>query len=407
MLVDRPLNPEDLLGDENERGKLQFIIENIESLLSASTQGSLNIAISGDWGSGKTTYLKAIEGFYRDYKKCPVCFFEAWKYQDDENPLVPLLLEMREIDGLPPKAKGRLTNLIKPLVASGIAITDLLLKKTTGASIDDAIKALELAEKDYVKLVSRYRENLRQIAETIKNISENYKPENTELIWNNYCSNWKINDKKVFVLIVDDLDRLIPENAFTMIEALRFYFDVDNTLILMGLNDELINKHVCERYMTRDTEGEDFLEKIFHWKYELSYSQISDLHLREISRDYSNQAVELKTLLSSIDNLTHRKWIKLINRVEAGLRAYGVSEFYHIVFDAFLKELYPRFELFSRRFPTVVDEIREQAPQRGAEWIFRDAVALICSDGNFLTYPEKNYVRILKEIKSLLKRKVV
>jgi len=32
MLVDKPLQTEELLDDENERGKLQFIIENIESL---------------------------------------------------------------------------------------------------------------------------------------------------------------------------------------------------------------------------------------------------------------------------------------------------------------------------------------------------------------------------------------
>jgi len=403
MLVDKPLLPNELIKDEDERGKILFLIENIESLLSATSSGSLNVAITGDWGSGKTTYLKALESFYRDHRKCPVCFFEAWKYQDDENPLVPLLLEIREIKGNPPDIKKKITRIIKPLVASGIVFTDILLRKATGRDMEDVIKALKLVEKDYVKFISRYKENLDQIRETMREVSEKFESASSSSIWEGYITDDRYNNN-VFVLIIDDLDRLIPERAFRMIEALRFYFDVDNTLILMGLNDEIINKHVCERYMTGDIEGEDFLEKIFHWKYELSYTRVTDLHLRGIRDVVNKEKVgELQNLLTSIDNLTHRKWIKLLNRIEAGLRAYGESGFYNIILEAFLKELYPHFELFSRRFPMVLDHIREQTPPGGAEEIFRDAVKRICNDRTFLTYPDRNYAIILGKIRSLLK----
>ena len=63
MLLDKPLDPADLLKDENERERVRFIIEALDNLISSNQKGSVTVAINGDWGSGKTTYLRAIEGF--------------------------------------------------------------------------------------------------------------------------------------------------------------------------------------------------------------------------------------------------------------------------------------------------------------------------------------------------------
>jgi len=54
MLLDKPLDPADLLKDENERERVRFIIEALDNLISSNQKGSVTVAINGDWGSGKT-----------------------------------------------------------------------------------------------------------------------------------------------------------------------------------------------------------------------------------------------------------------------------------------------------------------------------------------------------------------
>jgi len=57
VLTDKPLLIDDILADENEAGRMALIINTINGFISDNREGSLSIAISGDWGSGKTTYL--------------------------------------------------------------------------------------------------------------------------------------------------------------------------------------------------------------------------------------------------------------------------------------------------------------------------------------------------------------
>jgi len=405
MLLDKPLIPADLLKDENERERVRFIIDTLDNLISSNQKGSVTVAINGDWGSGKTTYLRAIEGFYKDYCLFPVVFFEAWKYQDDNEPLVSLLLAIQDIPGLEDDIKKKITKLIKPLLASGLFFSDLILKTFTGSELSKLINIFKLIEDRQLELISRYRENLGLLKNTIEDLLKNYKPseksKNRE--WKEYVKGWDISPRSnIFVLIIDDLDRLLPAKAFRLIEALRFYFDIDNTLIIMGVNDEILNRYVREKYGLQGINSEKFIEKVFCWNYEIPYAPLNDLHLRSMREILNEEEINaIRNVLGKIDNLTHRKWIKLINRIEKKLRFYGKDNLEFVLLEAVLKELYPEFELFSRKFVGVSKHIYDGKVEREAEEIVKSAIKKIWDDHSYFDFPERNYLGLMQRIREM------
>jgi len=405
MLLDKPLDPADLLKDENERERVRFIIETLDNLISSNQKGSVTVAINGDWGSGKTTYLRAIEGFYKDYCLSPVVFFEAWKYQDDNEPLVSLLLAIQDIPGLKANIKGRITKLIKPLLASGLFFSDLILKTFTGGDLSKLRENFKLIEDKQLKLISRYKKNLRLLKDTIEDLLKNYKPtkKSKDREWKEYVEGWKVSPhSKIFVLIIDDLDRLIPAKAFRLVEALRFYFDIDNTLIIMGVNDEILNRYVREKYGLQGINSEKFIEKVFCWSYEIPYAPLNDLHLRSLREILDEEKINaIRNVLGKIDNLTHRKWIKLINRIEKKSLFYGQDNLEFALLEAVLKELYPEFELFSRKFVGVSRHIYDGRIEREAEEIVKSAIKRIWDDHSYFEFPERNYLGLMQQIREM------
>ncbi|RLD95134.1 MAG: hypothetical protein DRI93_02970, partial [Aquificota bacterium] len=74
---------------------LAMVLVELEGFI--ETGGEALVAIKGDWGTGKTSYLHAIKDYFRGYRGYPVVFFEAWKYQDESHPLVPLFTQMGRV----------------------------------------------------------------------------------------------------------------------------------------------------------------------------------------------------------------------------------------------------------------------------------------------------------------------
>ncbi len=419
MILDKPLSIKEIVGSEAERNKFFLFIDLVSRLVEEGRdmdtgKGSVSIAVNGDWGSGKTTYLKAVESFYRDYCGFPVVFFEAWKYQEEENPLVPLVMEIKESIGISPRFKAKLTRIVKPIAAAGLTLSDMLLHSLTGKSIDDMGKSLKRVEDEFYKRSSKHRDNLKELREAIKGLTRDFKLKNVnrdfQKEWEAYSSELNAPGQNNFVLIIDDLDRLVPEKAFKMIETLRFYFDIDNVLIVMGINDEILNDYVYEHYGLRQNNsqnknrGENFLEKIFQWQYELSSVEILDYHLSGIKESKllsPEETDKIKIILKKLDPLTHRKWIKVCNRIEKEIRIEinnneTVVSPGKTIFFALLKELYPGFEALSRRFS---EDMLGDVFSKGTESedvLVKEAIDKIKSDTSFFYFPERNFESIRK-----------
>jgi len=94
---DRPLEP----GDPDPLG-FGVVADAISRFLrNPATEAPLTIAVTGAWGSGKSSILKLLEGDLRTRGFRPV-WFNAWHHQKEEHLLAALLEAVRGDAGLPP-----------------------------------------------------------------------------------------------------------------------------------------------------------------------------------------------------------------------------------------------------------------------------------------------------------------
>lgn len=286
----------------------------------------LTIGVYGEWGSGKTSFLKMvgkklIEG---DPKIQPI-WFNAWKYDKEDNlwaALIQSILEEIRINGYFLKrfwirlqlwwrnldfhsgAVSIFKQFLSPIIHIILVVVVISLfrgwGKTTVADwlagiVPDLVNAKDaktvtwvikafavglasiilvpeaavaLFDKqlrlDFDKFRKKhgYREHIAFLDEFAKefqhivNITSNGRP---------------------LVIIIDDLDRCMPEKAVQVLEAIKLFVDVKNCVFLLAVDREIVEKAILTKYkdliehikqhsVSADTLstflGENYFEKI-------------------------------------------------------------------------------------------------------------------------------------------------
>ncbi len=233
----------------------------------------MTVAIQGGWGTGKSTVMKIIQkGLGEDVH---VIEFNTWKYSKSagRSLIVPLLLEfLKMVDRigeknpiykeqfLGEKRDGKLLNGIFGL--GGLAI---------GA-------AVEFGEPWVQALASIFGHVVPSINSSEK--KEKNKPQYEEL-----CEGYNIHDEiykglterievlkeKKFVFFIDDLDRLIPEDAVNLLEDMKNVLSLENCVFVLALDNEIVQKGLSKKYgeNVEIQYAERFFDKIIQLPFNL------------------------------------------------------------------------------------------------------------------------------------------
>ncbi|KJU85484.1 kap p-loop domain-containing protein [Candidatus Magnetobacterium bavaricum] len=384
MILDRPLSIETLLDNEAQRKVITPTLSLIANIASSHT-GGIRMRVMGDCGSGKTTYLRMLESFYRDYCAYPVVFVNRWQ---GETPLSEMLLRLGELHGLNPLTKTKLRQVLRPMLTQSVLSSETLLGaliSPNNHTFDDALKLVE----DHVERLTaegRKTEGLvRAIISEIRTDYEAGKTLNVYKKWLQYLLELPVAEKqkKLLVLILDNID---STRYVKVIEALNTHFDADGVLVIAAVNDAELGADIRQ------------LERGFQLSVELSHTVLNDLHLAGIKAHVtSKQLAHIKAVLSTIDPLPHRKWLKLLDRLERDV-ILSVSKdpaaFERVFFVSVLKELFPRLEVFSRRFPGLLDDIYGATQEALGSTALVKVIGIIESDTTHLQFPLENFKRL-------------
>lgn len=228
----------DRLGMDKYAKALAHFIQNCQS--------PMTIGIQGEWGSGKTTLMRMVRDIL---EKRPqenklslyVYAFETWQYGamgDDESLGLQLI--------------GNLTNVIalKHQDSGAIIKCANVLAKMTGALIHSV--SVSAANSMLDGLGDRLNEKLKS-PESNRVVDLGELRKTFETLVDEVAKADKKNDKQSrFVIFVDDLDRIRPVQAVSLLEILKNFLDVEHCVFVVACDYEVVRMGVEKKLGIRD-----------------------------------------------------------------------------------------------------------------------------------------------------------
>jgi hypothetical protein len=226
----------------------------------------LVIALDGQWGSGKTTFLKMWAGELRK-EHFPVVYLDAFRhdYSDDAftavaSEIIALANSHRKVStkAFVDKAVG----VGKVILRSGLKIG---VKVGTLGVLDGA--DIETAASDIAKeasdITDKYVGDLLTKQKQQKDVIDEFQKALTQLpslLTPNDSSGSSI---KPLVIIVDELDRCRPVFALELLERIKHFFSVPNVHFVLGAHLGQLNNSVKVAYGS-EIDANLYLQKFIH-----------------------------------------------------------------------------------------------------------------------------------------------
>lgn len=231
---------QDILNRQDYVDDLINIVETI-----ADKHDSYCFAINGKWGIGKTFVLEMFEEKLKNIpaietadNKFFVFHYNCWKYDYYSEPSIAIISAILDECN---KENAKLDE-----------ITDKVAK----ASMETAIKTIQKIAGEFSK--NKIGINLVDIAKDIKKNYNNAKQQehNFDILYNftktleNARSELKnLANKKAIVIVVDELDRCLPNYAIKVMERLHHLFDgIENITVILSVDSEQLNYSVQQIY---------------------------------------------------------------------------------------------------------------------------------------------------------------
>lgn len=219
------------------------------------------IGIFGDWGSGKTTLMRAIQRQFEARGDIVTVWFNAWRYEKEPHLIVPLLDTLRE--ELAARAESPLVSPAdagiarRAAAAVGRAGKALLTGVTLAAGLPGlgvtlepgkVLADLQAEPRDAGEALSFYHVGFNMLRDAMDEFSQQ--------------------GARRVVVFVDDLDRCLPENALDVLESMKLFFDMEGFVFVVGLDQAVVERAVALKYRTADSaekpiDGTAYVKKVF------------------------------------------------------------------------------------------------------------------------------------------------
>lgn len=249
--TDNPLKEEsgDLLGVRKYTEGLKEFIKCCNT--------PMTIAIQGDWGSGKTSFMNIISKKLE--REAEIVWFNTWQFSQfnmQENVSLFFLNYVKRVmekymkDNLSIKGKmpDQFSKMGNLLVKVTSIACDAVTQSGAGTNLynqffnEDSIQAIEQLKKEFQKII--------------------------ELV----CTE---RNKEKIVFFVDDLDRLQPLRAVELLEVLKLFLDCERCVFVLAIDYEVVSQGIMQKYngLLDEAKGRKFFEKIIQLPFKMPVAQ--------------------------------------------------------------------------------------------------------------------------------------
>lgn len=277
----------------------------IRSVITDPTVLPVTVGVFGDWGGGKSSIMKMLQKELTNEDTYPtvVClYFNGWTfegYEDAKSALLSsILIQLGEHKRFGPKAKDLVVKLLKrlkwmevaKLAVKHVAIPVAVVAATGGLAavpVAAAVVASSLVSGSLGKTdsgdVSTPDIDWSALVEA--------SPEKPDLMGvrkfrDEFSKMLAKTEISALVVLIDDLDRCLPERLIETLEAIKLFVSVPRTAFVIGADPRIVRHAISTRYVRRqlqhstseevsdarrEEEGlvQDYLEKLIQIPYQL------------------------------------------------------------------------------------------------------------------------------------------
>ena len=227
----------------------------LSSIVDSYAKGFV-LAINGEWGVGKTTFVKMwMQKLKNEGHK--TIYFNAWENDFVSEPMVGILGELKSLittgtekcfTSILEKA-AEFSNKMIPALAKGI------VKKYAGEEFADLIeKGAEATTdlfKDEIKNYDKKKEGLQALRDDLYNlVAQN-------------------NGGKPVVFIIDELDRCRPDYAVEVLEKVKHFFSVQGIVFVLSIDKKQLGNSIRGYYGSENINADEYLRSFIDIEYSL------------------------------------------------------------------------------------------------------------------------------------------
>lgn len=299
-------------------------------ILSGLNSGSA-VALNAAWGSGKTFFVKqakmlidihnpnsdidieclnpeeiaSIKDVYNkhnsgtekyDMPKMATVYYDAWKYDDTEDPLLSLLYcIMNRFGESVPEDK---VAVIKKFAKQSVSILSSAARYITGINVQEILETI----KNYAEACE----------DTVKEQKSN---ESLEKRINSFLNDVVLEDEEKLIIFIDELDRCNPQYAVKLLERVKHYFNHPKVIFVVSYNKSEL-QHSIKTLYGSEFSADKYLERFFDYEFGLSTidagsyldslgcSNTVHLNMKAVAKIYSFQMRELCKYYDCVNNAT-------------------------------------------------------------------------------------------------------
>lgn len=278
------------MATEDKIGRKEIVDKICGLVESLNEDSNFCLSINGAWGSGKSFVLDMIEDKLSKSPEYIIVKYDAWENSFYPDPLIAMLSCV--IEGLGNKL-SKMRGYFKAAAECGVKKGKELIDKLSDAGGKIGVVATVI--KNIAEIVADFK-NVTVVNDTKDSQLETYK--SYKMLLQEFATLLNKLTKRVFVakkqtkiiVLVDEIDRCLPNDQLKILERLHHLFDVKNCAVIVAMNHSCIAKTVKTLY---GTDGNEYLRKFFDFVFKLDTS--AEVYLNNLFDGFIKSCEKIKT----------------------------------------------------------------------------------------------------------------
>lgn len=224
-------------------GREQYAVT-LANIVNAYSETGCVISVNGEWGTGKTTFIKMWQAYLMQQKYRTI-YYNAWETDYIEDPLISLLGELKSIIGDDEKFRKVSSSIGHVLLSIGKS----LVKNKAGINIDDITSEISNQIDAYSQQKTSFDDFKKALVEYVADVDEE--------------------EKLPVIFIIDELDRCNPHFAVKVLERVKHLFDIPNIVFVLPISKKQFEYSIQGYYGSDKIDAPNYLRRFIDLECEL------------------------------------------------------------------------------------------------------------------------------------------